>query len=102
MAGADEEKEKAAAVYAEKLGLAFQLIDDILDYEGDEVLLGKPVGSDQKNNKNTFVSLLGIEECRKIAETLTNEAVSALDAFKDTGDITAISEITDYLLSRKQ
>ena len=102
LAGADEEKEKAAAVYAEKLGLAFQLIDDILDYEGDEVLLGKPVGSDQKNNKNTFVSLLGIEECRKIAETLTNEAVSALDTFKDTGDITAISEITDYLLSRKQ
>jgi len=101
LAGADEEKEKAAAVYGEKLGLAFQVIDDILDAEGDEALIGKPTGSDEKNNKNTFVSLLGIEECRKIAQSLTDEAVSALQAFDD-GDITAISAITDYLLSRKQ
>ena len=99
LAGADEEKQKAAADYAEKLGLAFQLVDDILDYEGDEELLGKPIGSDDKNGKLTLVKLIGIDKARELASKFTEEAIRTLEAFEnDTGDI---SELTDYLLSRK-
>ena len=99
LAGADNELEEAAGVYAEKVGIAFQVIDDILDAEGDVESLGKPIGSDAKNDKNTYVSLLGIEECRKVAKTLTDEALQILDAFP--GDITILKQITEALLLRK-
>lgn len=99
LAGAPEELQKTAAVYAEKLGVAFQVIDDILDHEGDSEKLGKPTGSDEKNNKNTFVSLIGIEECRKLAKSLTEEAITALEQFP--GDISALKELTETLLLRK-
>lgn len=98
LAGADEDKLSAASEYGEKLGLAFQIIDDILDATGDSKLLGKPVGSDQKNNKDTIVVRLGIEHCRALAEKYTNEALAALESFD--GDKTTIIELTDYLLSR--
>ncbi|MCM1023402.1 MAG: polyprenyl synthetase family protein [Prevotella sp.] len=96
-AGADGEKIAAAALYAEKLGLAFQIIDDILDVEGDEKLLGKPTGSDRDNEKVTYAALNGIENSRKTAETLTNEALEALNAFEDN---VFLKELTLYLLKR--
>ena len=99
LAGADEEMKKAAAVYAEKLGLAFQIIDDILDAEGDEATLGKPVGSDSKNNKKTLVARFGVERCREFADALTKEALETLDAF--SGDKTNLIAITEFLLLRK-
>ena len=98
LAGADEDKLTAAAEYGEKLGLAFQIIDDILDATGDSKLLGKPVGSDQKNNKDTIVVRLGIEHCRALADKYTNEALSALESFE--GDKTTLVELTNYLLAR--
>lgn len=98
LAGAEEKYRKAAEVYAEKLGIAFQIIDDILDYEGDERMLGKPTGSDDKNGKTTLVSLLGIEKCREEAKKLTAEALSCLDLFE--GDSTNLKVITEYLLMR--
>lgn len=64
-AGADDNKLEAARVYAENLGIAFQIVDDILDVTSDEATLGKPVGSDAENCKNTYVSLLGLEEAKK-------------------------------------
>lgn len=97
-AGAGEEKIAAAELYAEKLGLAFQIIDDILDVTGDEKLLGKPIGSDRGNEKETFVSLNGIENSRKTAKTLTNEALNALEAFENTD---FIKELTLFLLKRE-
>lgn len=98
LAGADDEKISSSALYAEKVGVAFQIVDDILDHEGDEATLGKPVGSDDKNSKNTFVSLLGIDECRKLASQLTDEALEILDSFD--GDSAVLKELTKYLLCR--
>lgn len=97
--GADDEEIKKAEKYAENVGLAFQIIDDILDTVGDQNLLGKPVGSDQKNNKTTLVSLLGIDECKSKAETLTNEALEILESFN--GNSHNLKAITEYLLTRK-
>lgn len=97
-AGAVDEKIAAAELYAEKLGLAFQIIDDILDVTGDEKLLGKPIGSDSGNEKETFVSLNGIENSRKTAKTLTDEALSALEAFENTE---FLKELTLFLLKRE-
>lgn len=99
LAGANEEVQKNAVVYAEKLGVAFQVIDDILDYEGDSELIGKPTGSDEKNQKTTFVTLLGVEEARKTAQVLTQEAIEALEQIP--GDISVIKELTENMLLRK-
>ena len=81
VAGGSEEEKKAVRRYAQKLGLAFQIRDDMLDVEGDQATLGKPVGSDQANEKTTFVTLLGIDGCRSLVEKLTEEAVEALSPF---------------------
>lgn len=99
LAGADDEKIELAAQYGKSLGLAFQLIDDILDASGDEQLLGKPVGSDKKNEKNTFVTLHGTEECRARANALTAAAKGALNGFD--GDCENLLQLTDYLLVRE-
>ncbi len=96
--GACENDVIKAEKYAENVGLAFQIIDDILDTVGDQKLLGKPIGSDQKNDKTTFVTLFGIEECKLRAENLTNEALEILSSFN--GDTENIKELTKYLLNR--
>lgn len=85
-AGADENKTSACIEYAEKIGHAFQVVDDILDVTGDEKELGKPIGSDAGNNKSTYVSLLGLEESRKLAAALTEEAISAISCFGSEAD----------------
>lgn len=96
-ANAEVEKLKAAENYAEKLGLAFQIRDDILDVSGDEKLLGKPIGSDKESGKTTYVTLFGLEKSRKTAEKLTEEALSELDRFGDNG---FLKELTMFLLVR--
>ena len=88
-----------AREYAENVGLAFQIIDDILDLTADPALLGKPVGSDEKNNKTTFVSLFGLEEAKNKAKELTQNALNCLDIFEN--DSSNLKEITNYLLDRK-
>lgn len=85
--------------YALNLGLAFQIIDDILDCTADEVLLGKPVGSDEKNGKTTIVSIYGLEKARNIAKNLTEKSLNALNQFE--GDKTFLTKLTNYLLDRK-
>ena len=84
--------------YAVNLGLAFQIIDDILDITGDEAVLGKPIGSDNENGKTTYVSLLGLEQARIVAKQLTDEALNALSLFE--GDTKNLQELTKYLLER--
>lgn len=90
---------KKCCAYARNLGLAFQIIDDILDHTADEAVLGKPVGSDDKNNKTTFVTIFGIEKAMLIAEDLTNRAIQSLKSIE--GDHTTLIALTDYLLKRK-
>ena len=81
LANADEKKIKAAEIYADKIGLAFQIVDDILDIISDTETLGKPVGSDIENQKVNYVTVLGIDKSRKIVNDLTKEAVEALNIF---------------------
>ncbi len=99
VAGATEEQINAAQTYCENIGLAFQIVDDILDVTGDEVTLGKPIGSDSENGKSTFVSLLGLEKSAEYARELTANAKSALNIFGDEGDF--LSELADKLSERK-
>lgn len=99
-AGADDKKLEAARVYAENLGIAFQIVDDILDVTSDEATLGKPVGSDAENCKNTYVSLLGLEEAKKIAAELTRKAIDALGVFG--GESEFLVSLSKKLLSRNK
>ncbi|HJB56203.1 MAG TPA: polyprenyl synthetase family protein [Candidatus Flavonifractor intestinipullorum] len=85
LAGGGAEARAAVRRYAEKLGLAFQIRDDMLDVEGDEATLGKPIGSDAENEKTTFVTLKGLEWCQDAVERLTREAQEALDVFPEAG-----------------
>ncbi|MBR2869561.1 MAG: polyprenyl synthetase family protein [Clostridia bacterium] len=82
-ADADEEKIRAARSYCADIGLAFQIVDDILDVTSSTEILGKPVGSDGENNKSTYVSLLGLKESKALANKLTERAKEALSVFGD-------------------
>lgn len=80
--GSGSESDKIKCIeYGENLGLAFQIADDILDVEGDESVLGKPVGSDQANNKATFISHFGVDKCRELVKIYTDKAVSSISAY---------------------
>ncbi len=97
-AGADDNTLALATQYAAGLGLAFQIVDDILDVTSTEELLGKPIGSDLEQNKNTFVSLYGLEQAQQEAQRLTEEALAILEQLPDSD---FLMELTKLLLSRK-
>lgn len=97
-AGADNETAEIAREYGYKLGLAFQIIDDILDVTSTTEELGKPVGSDEEENKTTFVTLYGVEKAKEIADEITNEAMKCLEHFENNSFLT---ELTEMLLKRK-
>ena len=99
VADADKKKQDAACKYAECIGLAFQLVDDVLDVTSTSDELGKPVNSDLENHKSTLVSLIGVEECLKKAEILTSTAINALNAFD--GDTTFLKDFALKLLNRR-
>ena len=97
--GADEEKRRAAALFGYNLGLCFQIVDDILDVTATAEQLGKPVGSDAENTKNTYVSLLGLDKSRSLAAERTEAAVAALQPFgKQAEDLCRLAET---LLNRR-
>ena len=96
--GATDEEIAITKNYAVNLGLAFQIIDDILDVTGDEAVLGKPIGSDDENGKTTFVTLLGLDKAKIVAKELTDEALGLLSML--SGDTTNLKLITSYLLER--
>ena len=78
MAGASEEDCERVREMALAVGLAFQIQDDILDVTSTSEVLGKPVHSDEKNEKTTYVTLMGIGEAKKEVERLSNEAITLL------------------------
>ncbi|MEE5992434.1 MAG: farnesyl diphosphate synthase [Oscillospiraceae bacterium] len=91
----------AAGNYGLLVGLAFQVIDDILDVTSTEEELGKPIGSDAEENKTTFVTLLGIEKAKIYAGELTKQAHSQLDtAFAEAKNLEFLHDLTDELLKR--
>ncbi|NOH84637.1 (2E,6E)-farnesyl diphosphate synthase [Vibrio genomosp. F6] len=85
--------------YADAIGLAFQVQDDILDIIGDTETLGKPQGSDQELNKSTYPSLLGLDGAMKKAQTLLTEALQALDAIPYNTQL--LEEFARYVIERK-
>lgn len=98
LAGAPNEKLSALTKYAENFGLAFQITDDILDVEGDEKSLGKPIGSDAKNGKSTYVTLMSLDEAKFFAEKTVETAVDALKDFGSEADF--LRELVKYLIGR--
>lgn len=99
LAGADEEKLQALEDYGRHAGLAFQIIDDVLDVEGDDASLGKPAGSDQERGLVTFASLLGCAEARREAGEEAAAAVSALAGFGPEAD--TLRAFPPFFVSRR-
>ena len=81
LGGASEAQLAALTRYAEAFGLAFQITDDILDVIGDEAAIGKPVGSDERNHKSTYVTLLSLEKAQALAKETVDNALAALEDF---------------------
>ena len=100
LAGANEAELAALTLYAERFGLAFQITDDILDIIGDEAAIGKPVGSDARNEKATYVTLTSLEEAQKLAEAAVSEAVEALRIFDERAAF--LRELALFLLRREK
>ncbi|MCF0130745.1 MAG: polyprenyl synthetase family protein, partial [Pseudobutyrivibrio sp.] len=94
----DEDIELIGKV-ASKVGLAFQIQDDILDIEGNEATLGKPIGSDIKNNKATYVSFAGLDKSKAEVKRLTEEAIDLLDSLPY--DNPFLKELLLYLIYRQ-
>lgn len=98
LAGATAGQISALETYGENIGLAFQIADDILDIEGDQDELGKDVGSDAEQGKNTYPALIGMEESKNRANDLVNEAIAALGCFDAKAE--PLREIAQYVVSR--
>ena len=98
LAGATPAQEQAARIFGEGIGLSFQIIDDILDVTADAAKLGKPVGADAENEKVTYVSLLGLDAARRLAQQRTAEAVEALAVFGADAD--GLRQLAEALLHR--
>lgn len=88
----------ALTAYANNIGLAFQVQDDILDVIGDTSQLGKPQGSDSDKNKPTYVSLLGLDEAKALANSLSNKAIASLKGFPASAD--PLRELAAFVVSR--
>ena len=99
LAGATSSELVALTDYAREFGLAFQITDDILDVIGDDKKIGKPVGSDEKNHKSTYVSLLSLDESKHLAEQSIANAVSALAPFGAKAEF--LSVLVKKLLARQ-
>ena len=100
LGGASEAKLAALTTYADCFGLAFQITDDILDVVGDEAVIGKPVGSDERNEKSTYVTLTSLEEAKKLAADTVQQALDALEVFGDEAKF--LRDLVKMLLERNK
>jgi geranylgeranyl diphosphate synthase, type II len=98
LAKVDKDTYENMSAYAHKLGLAFQIIDDILDEVGDQEKLGKPVGGDKELNKATYVSFFGLEKARELAKEAGQSAVAYLD--KVDLDVDHYKDFVEYIITR--
>jgi geranylgeranyl diphosphate synthase, type II len=98
LANAPRSQVRMLEQFGEKLGLAFQIVDDILDVEGDFATLGKSVGSDDRLAKATYPKVIGLEASKKIAADLIAEAKAALEPFSDRE---VFWQLADYILARQ-
>jgi geranylgeranyl diphosphate synthase type II len=86
--------------YAQNIGLAFQVTDDILNVEGDPEIMGKAVGTDKLRNKTTYPSLLGLKESKDFASQLVENALQALESFDQKAE--PLRAIAKYIIERKK
>ncbi len=100
LAGADENQVVQIEKVATNIGMAFQIQDDILDVTSTTEVLGKPVLSDEKNNKTTFVSLKGIENSKVLVEEYSNEAIEILESFNNKNEF--LKELIINLINREK
>ena len=100
LGGASEAKLAALTTYADCFGLAFQITDDILDVVGDEAVIGKPVGSDERNEKSTYVTLTSLDEAKKLAADTVQQALEALEIFGDEAKF--LRDLVKMLLERNK
>lgn len=100
LAGANDEQVKKIEKCAYNIGIAFQIQDDILDVIGDSEELGKPVGSDAQNNKQTYVTLKGLEQAKEDVDRLSREAVAILDEFE--GEHEFLTQLILTLIHRRK
>ncbi len=100
MAGADDEDIAKIEKVGDNTGLAFQIRDDILDVIGDSIKLGKSVGSDEKNDKTTYVKIKGLEQSQKDLENLSKEAKDIVIGI--AGKETFLSDLIEYLVNREK
>jgi len=100
LAGASEDDINILTQYAEKIGLAFQIKDDILSEIGDEKTLGKPTGNDKERGKCTFVSKYGLEESKEILKKIINEAIELLDKYGDRALF--LKQLAEYIQIRQK
>ena len=100
LGGASEAKLAALTTYADCFGLAFQITDDILDVVGDGAVIGKPVGSDERNEKSTYVTLTSLEEAKKLAADTVQQALDALEVFGDEAKF--LRDLVKMLLERNK
>lgn len=96
--GANENELSKITTYAKKIGLAFQIVDDILDIEGDEQKLGKNIGSDIENEKSTYPSILGLETSKEIAKEFIDDAKEKINEFENND---FLLKLADYILKRE-
>jgi geranylgeranyl diphosphate synthase type II len=99
MANASPSRLKALTAYGEKVGLAFQIVDDILDITGTREELGKATGADSARGKNTYPSAFGLQQSHMMAEALIHESLNAVRIFNRKAD--PLTEIARYILARR-
>jgi len=100
LGGADQQQKELLGAYGSKIGLAFQVADDILNVEGNPQLMGKAIGTDQLREKTTYPSMLGIEAARDFSKKLVREALQALETFGKQAD--PLRAIATYIVERKR
>ena len=100
LAGAPEKDIEILSSFAEKIGLAFQIKDDILSEEGNPEIMGKPVGNDKEHNKCTYVSYYGLENSKKELDKIINEALECLKTYGDKAEF--LKDLTIYIKNREK
>lgn len=100
LAGASDEETALVGQIAGDVGLAFQIQDDILDVTSTSQILGKPIRSDEKNHKTTYVTLRGLEQAGKDVEQISNRAITALDSMKQQNEF--LRELIIQLIHREK
>jgi geranylgeranyl diphosphate synthase type II len=100
MGGGSDRQIELIRTYAENIGLAFQVTDDILNVEGDPKVMGKAVGTDTLRRKSTYPSVLGLEKSKQFAQNLVNKALRAIESFDNKSD--PLRAIAAYIINRKK